>query len=185
MGFFRARPRASTEQPWQRPKALVSTLWPRSVGDIAQGQCDGPQGMATATAVDTLSFTTLASVVNSAEQHRLVWNAAMVPGQRRYGQPGMRRARAAAARTAEPADAQQPAPPAPPAPPTSPAVAEAASPTASSVPKQGDLESTTGPWKFLASNGDYSRIALECDSSVQLSVEGKLYCTVADVAHVH
>ena len=109
----------------------------------------------------------------------------MVPGQRRYGQPGMRRARAAAATTAEPADAQQPAPPAPPAPPTSPAVAEAASPTASSVPKEGDLESTTGPWKFLASNGDYSRIALECDSSVQLSVEGKLYCTVADVAHVH
>ena len=90
----------------------------------------------------------------------------LVPGQCRYGQPGMRRARPPVGPDA---------PPASPTTTTSPAEA----PVPTGTPQRSDLEDVTGPFKFLARNGDYSKIALRCDSSLQLSSENCLYLKAA------
>ncbi|CAE7463363.1 unnamed protein product, partial [Symbiodinium necroappetens] len=108
----------------------------------------------------------------------------MIPGQCRYGQPGMRRARAAAPVPEIPQ--AQPAAAAPTLPPptttgapsdTSSPIEEAAKVLAS--PQRSDLEDATGPFKFLARSGDYSMIALECDRSVPLDMEQRLFLKAA------
>ena len=118
----------------------------------------------------------------------------MIAGQCRYGQPGMRRARATAqhappveppappAPTTAPAELQAPEaptttpvePPEPPAPPLSPkATAKALSPT------RTDLDDPTGPFKFLARNGDYSKVKLVCDADMPLNAEQRLFVKAA------
>ena len=79
---------------------------------------------------------------------------------------------------------------------TVPAAAEAASPdalpspaaaaapstpttTATPAPQRTDLESVTGPFKFLARNGDYSQVTLVCDRSVCLDAEKRLFLKAA------
>ena len=99
----------------------------------------------------------------------------LIPGQCRYGQPGMRRARA-----------PQHAPPELP-PETPPTATEPAAPVPTPTPsaegstalKKTDLEDATGPFKFLARNGDYTRVALDCDRSLPLDLEQRLFLKAA------
>ena len=103
----------------------------------------------------------------------------MIPGQCRLGQPGMRRARqqTTAPAAAEPVPAAAEAASHEALPP--PAAAAPATPTTTATPQRTDLESATGPFKFLARNGDYSRVALVCDSSVPLDAEKRLFLKAA------
>ncbi|CAE7724343.1 unnamed protein product, partial [Symbiodinium necroappetens] len=99
----------------------------------------------------------------------------LIPGQCRYGQPGMRRTRAP--RTAPP----EPPPEVPPAPeePTAPVTTTTPTAEGSTALKKTDLEDATGPFKFLARNGDYTRVALDCDRSLPLTMEQRLFLKAA------
>ena len=93
----------------------------------------------------------------------------MVPGECRYGQPARQQARARP-------DAQPPTPST-----TSPAApSDAGSPSAAPARMaRSDLEDITGPFKFLARNGDYSRVSLEVHPSLTLRSEPQLYLKAA------
>ena len=112
----------------------------------------------------------------------------LVPGQCRYGQPGMRRSRSLAAPEAPqpPRDALPPTHDAP-QPPSTQTAAPSSIPGSTPAPSRSDLEDVTGPFKFLARNGDYSMVKLVCDSSVQLSGEARLYLKAAllNAAHLY
>ena len=95
----------------------------------------------------------------------------MVPGECRYGQPSMRQARAR--------------PEAPPrtstTTPTAPTTSDAVAPSASVTPRmaRSDLEDITGPFKFLARSGDYSRVQLQVHPSLTIKPESQLYLKAA------
>ncbi|CAE7404059.1 unnamed protein product, partial [Symbiodinium necroappetens] len=96
----------------------------------------------------------------------------LVPGECRYGQPSMRASRArAAASTTEPTSSV----PSPSSAPSAPADAPSAQPAL----RQQDLEDITGPFKFLARSGDYSRVQLEIHTSLTLDIEARLYLKAA------
>ena len=103
----------------------------------------------------------------------------MIPGECRMGQPALRAARAQDSVAATP----KARPAAPAVLPDVPAAADA--PSASSAPSSGprmsrvDLEDITGPFKFLARSGDYSRINVEVHSSLVLNMEPRLYLKAA------
>ena len=107
----------------------------------------------------------------------------LVPGQCRLGQPNQRAARAKAA-AAAPLTPPAAAPSGPSsssgsAAPPAPASAAPSAPSAAPPMQQTDLEAITGPFKFLARNGDYSRVSLEVHSSLVLSIENRLYLKAA------
>eukprot|EP00439_Symbiodinium_sp_Y106_P046224 s1424_g5.t2 len=99
----------------------------------------------------------------------------MVPGECRYGQPSMRAARSR--QTVAPAPSRTAAPPSPRPPSTSgsPAASSSAAPP---LARDG-LEDITGPFKFLARSGDYSRVSLEVHASLVLDIESRLYLKAA------
>ncbi|CAE7220811.1 unnamed protein product, partial [Symbiodinium sp. CCMP2456] len=103
--------------------------------------------------------------------------AAPPVGQCRYGQPGMRRARQQGDAPATAAGPTTSVPATPAEPPEAPP--SATTPTTTPAPRTTDLESVTGPFKFLARNGDYSRVSLECDRSVPLDSEQRLFLKAA------
>ena len=99
----------------------------------------------------------------------------MVPDECRYGQPSMR-ARAARPQASVPASTATEASAAAPA--ASSSTADSSS--ASAPPLRSiDLENLTGPFKFLARSGDYSRVQLAVHSSLVLSIENRLYLKAA------
>ena len=95
----------------------------------------------------------------------------LVPGECRYGQPSMRASRARAAASTEPTSSG----PSPSSAPSAPADAPSAQPAL----RQQDLEDITGPFKFLARSGDYSRVQLEIHTSLTLDIEARLYLKAA------
>ncbi|CAE7471514.1 unnamed protein product, partial [Symbiodinium necroappetens] len=95
----------------------------------------------------------------------------LVPGECRYGQPSMRASRARAAASTEPTSSV----PSPSSAPSAPADAPSAQPAL----RQQDLEDITGPFKFLARSGDYSRVQLEIHTSLTLDIEARLYLKAA------
>ena len=99
----------------------------------------------------------------------------MVPDECRYGQPSMR-ARAARPQASVPASTAAEASAAAPA-----ASSSTADPSSASAPplRSIDLENLTGPFKFLARSGDYSRVQLAVHSSLVLSIENRLYLKAA------
>ena len=96
----------------------------------------------------------------------------LVPGECRYGQPAQCAARG------------QPSPPAPstttaPSAPSVPPAETSGSSNASPALRRDDLEDITGPFKFLARSGDYSRIQIEVHQSLTLDIEPRLYLKAA------
>ena len=102
----------------------------------------------------------------------------MVPGECRFGQPSMRQARAR--RDAPPPAPTTTTPEMPVQEPDSPAAPSSASAAApASRLARSDLEDITGPFKFLARSGDYSRVSLRVHPSLTIQQENQLYLKAA------